>query len=225
VPLSNLLAVVSAGWALVLAGALLVSAGIAVGINQAVPTVPLWLCLFAMGAAVSGVGWFLVSRGGEKASEKVDAEWPLASQIVKHPLVSAVLATVLIWVLSRLLRGILGGPTAKTKASPPPPKAAEMPQAEQAQQAEEPQAPPKERDFSSYFGDQARALGQMASEAALTIGLQSMGIPTVEELFREFANATATKTPEESKRPENGSSEQPETARHNGFHKEAVRMG
>lgn len=224
-PLSNLLAVVSAGWALILAGALLVGAGIAGGINQAVPAVPSWLCFLIMGAVVSGVGWFLASRGGEKAGEKVDAEWPLAAQIVKHPLVSAVLATILFWVLSRLLRGILGGSPAPAKT---PAAASPQPEPQQAQKIAEPEqarVPPKEKDFGSFIGEQARALGQLASEAALTIGLQSLGIPTVEELFHEFTKAAAAKSPDDSKPQENGFSAEPETRRHNGFHKEAVRMG
>jgi hypothetical protein len=219
VPLSNLLAVVSAGWALVLAGALLASAGIAVGINQAVPTVPLWLCLLGMGAAVSGAGWFLVSRGGEKASEKVDAEWPLASQIVKHPLVAALLAALLAFVISRLFRiGTSAAPAAAKAAAPPPVQPVAPAQTEEAPE------PPKEKDFGSFISDQAKTLGMMASEAALTIGLQSMGIPTVEELFREFTKGTV-KTSEEPNQPDGGFSAEAEATRHNGYHKEAVRMG
>jgi len=187
VKLSTLLHVIGSGSVLLVVGVALMALGIGYGFSEATH-LPLWVCLCGLGLFISIVGFFMVDRGSEEAEEQIEKELPVI-EFFRNPWFTIGASVVGGVILQRLFRGsrevvvenIL--PTQADQAASP----------SSSQTPTEP-APTKTSEFSlsQYLGDQLRTLGTLASGAAVSIGLKSLGIPSVEQLVQELLGDDAT---------------------------------
>jgi len=181
VKLSTLLQMIGSGSILLVVGVALVALGIGYGLTEATH-LPLWVCLCGLGLFISIVGFFLVDRGSEEAEEQIERELPPVIEFIRHPWFTLGASVVGGLILQRLFRGrrevvvenILparsdeaASPSSQTPAEPASPKASEF-------------------SLSEFLGDQLRTLGTVASGAAVSMALKSLGIPSAEQLVREL---------------------------------------
>jgi len=193
VTFSNLLTRISVGGVLALVGAIIVGAGVGLGIHELFPALPLSICLLFVGLLLGGVGAGLVIYGTEKAEEKVEKTLTVEHQVNKHPMMATVIAVLAGVALYRLF---LGGRRDRRPAAP---------SSVEETRASSDGAPEvkKKSGVLSFLTDQMGDLGVMARDAALAMGLQALGMPALEQLKKTAFEAM-------------GLEEKPPRSRHQG---------
>lgn len=183
---SKLMAVVGAGGVMSFAGAVLLGAGVAMGLAAAIPQIPLGFWMALCGVALLVAGPTLVNYGGEKTAEKVEHELSAPKLIQNFPWAAAGVGIAAAALLYALLRRPTVPAPAPAKASPAPP-------------------PEPERKSAPTFFDTLTSLAAGASASAAAMGLQALGVPKLDDLVSSIFGGDEKK---ESKEQETGRSEE-----------------
>ncbi|HVJ83305.1 MAG TPA: hypothetical protein VNC50_19730 [Planctomycetia bacterium] len=185
---SKLMAVVGAGGVMSFAGAVLLGAGVAMGLAAAIPQIPLGFWMALCGVALLVAGPTLVTIGGEKTAEKVEKELSAPKLIQNFPWAAAgvgIAATALLYALLRRPAVVPAPAPAKASPAPPPPE--------------------PERKSAPTFFDTLTSLAAGASASAAAMGLQALGVPKLDDLMSSIFGGDEKK---ESKEQETGRSEE-----------------
>jgi hypothetical protein len=179
VKLSTLLELIGSGSILLVVGAGAVLLGVGFGFSEATH-LPLWVSFCGLGLLAVAVGIVLIDRGSDEAEEHVTKAMSPMVDVVRSPWTGFAAAILGGIVLQRLLRPkrrvVVKRPTVvpvevTPAVSPAPPK-----------------APPAAEAFSlsRFLGGQLRSLGSVAAESAVAMGMQAIGVNSLEELVREL---------------------------------------
>jgi len=174
VTFSKLLTEISVGGVLALVGAIILSAGVGLGIHELFPVLPLSVCLLLVGLLLAGVGGGLIIYGTEKTEEKVEKTLTVEHQVNQHPMVATILAVLAGVTLYRLVMG--GGHRAA--AAP-----AEVPRADV--EAVRHEVRREKPGLWSFLGGQLGAMIPVAANVLLKSGLQAAGLPSLDELKKK----------------------------------------
>jgi len=199
VKFSTLLEMIGSGSVLMLVGAMVLVSGIGLGISAAT-TLPLWASFCGLGILSAIVGFVLLNRGTEEAEEQVK-DMPVLDA-VRNPVWVVGAAVVGGFFLSRMLRRTRYVEVAGTV----PVQATRTETAAEAA-AEAPKEKKKDSfSFSEFLGSQLRTLGTAASAAAISMGIDALGVPSVEKLLGELLGSEKPK-PEKTEAKETPSSD------------------
>lgn len=178
--LSTLIELIGSGWILLVAGVSMVGLGTAYGLNEALH-LPMWACLIGLGMFLAIVGYVFLDRGNEEAEQQVK-QIPLAINALKSPWLkvgAAVLGGIILAKLtSRGRREVIIEKTVLPphESDQPPPGI----------RAESGPANSGGTGFTHYIGEQLKTFGALAGGAALSLGMEALGIPSVEELINDL---------------------------------------
>lgn len=172
---STLLQIIGSGSILLIVGVALFLFGLAYGFSAATD-LPVWASLTGFGLFACIVGIALVDRGSDEAEEEVK-KMPMLDAL-RSPLWMVGASVIGGLILARLTRK---RPVIIEHASVASLDAEPLPAAAQ-------QGIKKDEGFSvsDYLSDQLRQLGTIASGAALSMGMKSLGVPSVEQLIDDL---------------------------------------
>lgn len=179
--LPTLLEIIGSGSVLLVVGVGVFSVGLGYGFTAATG-LPLWASFMGLGLLASIAGYVLIDRGSDEAEEHVKAMSPLI-EAIRSPWLTVGAAVVGGIVLQRLLRG-RREVVIENKIAPP--LDAGMPFRDDAAARSTEQPKTRGFSFSQYFGDQLRSIGSVASEAAVALAIQSLGVPSVQEIVNDL---------------------------------------
>ncbi|MCE9531567.1 MAG: hypothetical protein K8T89_10665 [Planctomycetes bacterium] len=186
---STLLEMIGSGSVLLIIGGMVLVSGIGIGFSEATH-VPLWASFCGLGLFTAIVGFALVNRGSEEAEEQVK-DMPMIDAM-RNPLWVIGAAIVGGFLLSRILRR----PRYVDVAGIVPVSADQIEKV--AALAESPKEKKSESfSLSDFLGNQFRSLGTAASAAAISMGINALGVPSVETLIDELMGSEKPK-PEKS---------------------------
>jgi len=182
VKLSTLLEIIGSGSVLLVVGVGVFFVGLGYGFSEATG-LPLWASFCGLGLFAAIVGYVLIDRGSDQAEEHVKAMSPMF-EAFRSPWLIVGAGIVGGIVLQRLLRG-RRGVIVENKVAVPCDVGSLNSQADPAPPSTE-QSKTTGFSFSQYVGDQLRTLGTVASEAAVAMAIQSLGIPSVREIVDDL---------------------------------------
>jgi hypothetical protein len=225
VKLSTLLELIGSGSILLTVGVGAILLGVGFGFSEATQA-PLWVSFCGLGLLAAVVGFVMVDRGSDKAEEHVSKAMSPVVDVLHSPWAGMAAAVIGGIVLQRLLRGkrevIVERPaTMPIETAPASPAGDRQPSQS---------APEDGFSVSRYLGDQLRSLGSVAAEAAVAMGMQTLGVPSVQDLVRDLLGAEKQENPQERPSPDPDRPEREATAQdedsnarrstrpsHNGF--------
>jgi len=181
VKLSTLLEIIGSGSVLLVVGVGLFLVGLGYGFSEATD-MPLWASFCGLGLLAAIVGYVLIDRGSDQAEERVKTMSPIF-EALRSPWLTVGAAVVGGIVLQRLLRG-RREIVIENKVAVPRDVSGFAAEPEQANSAEKPKR--SGFSFSQYAGDQLRTLGTVASEAAVAMAIQSLGLPSVQDIVNDL---------------------------------------
>jgi hypothetical protein len=138
----------------------------------------------------AAIGFVLIDRGSDEAEEQVTKAMSPMVEFVRSPWAGFAAAVIGGLVLQRLLRAkreVVVNPTV-IPVEVVPTSAADDPKKAKARQSEE-------SSFSRYVNAQLRSLGTVAAEAAVAMGMQTLGVPSLEELVRDLLGGNKHEKP------------------------------
>jgi len=183
VKLSTLLEIIGSGSVLLVVGVGVFSVGLGYGFTAATG-LPLWASFSGLGLLAAIIGYVLIDRGSEEAEEQVKAMSPVI-EALRSPWLIVGGAVVGGIVLQRLLRG-RREVVVENKIAVPSDVASTPSEVDVASRSAEPKKKQGGFGFSQYIGDQLRSFGSVASEAAVALAIQSLGIPSVQEIVNDL---------------------------------------
>ncbi len=178
--LSTLLELIGSGSILLIVGAGAILLGVGFGFSEATQ-LPLWVSFCGLGLLAVTVGIVLIDRGSDEAEEHVTKAVSPMFALVRSPWAGFAAAVVGGIVLQRLCRPrrriVVKRPVAIPVESVPPVTAEEREQAP---------APEMGFSLSRYLGGQLTSLGTVAAEAAVAMGMQALGVPSLKDLVHDL---------------------------------------
>jgi hypothetical protein len=188
VKLSTLLELIGSGSILLIVGAGAILVGVGVGFSETTH-VPLWVSFCGLGLLTLTVGIVLIDRGSDEAEEQVTNAVSPMFKFVRSPwagFAAAVIGGIVLQRLCRPRRRIVVKRPVATPVESAPTVAAE----------EREQAPAPETGFSlsQYLGGQLTSLGTVAAEAAVAMGMQALGVPSLKDLVRDLLGGDQSKS-------------------------------
>jgi len=182
VKLSTLLEIIGSGSILLVVGIGILLLGVGIGASEGLH-IPLWATFCGLGLMTAIVGFTIVDRGSDEAEAQVAKKMPLLMNVIRSPYLTvggSILGGIL---LQRLLRNrqevVIAniGPSAPVDAAQSSPDRTQHAGAASADEG---------FSISQYLGDQMRSLATVATGAAVALGMEALGVPSVEQLIKDL---------------------------------------
>jgi len=185
VKLSTLLEIIGSGSILLVVGVGMLLLGIGYGFSEATH-LPLWASFGGLGILTAIVGVALIDRGSVEAEVQVAKKMPFIMNVIHSPWWTLGASVVGGIFLQRLLRGRRD--IVVENIMPTAARAAAVPAVEPTEYTQHVEATPKEEGFSisQYVSDQLRTLGTEAGSAAIALGMQALGVPSIKQLIADL---------------------------------------
>jgi hypothetical protein len=159
VNLPTLIVLSGSAWIMVVVGAILIALGVAVAILP----IPLWVCLCALGLVAVIAGFAVVQRARVEPKRQVE-------KLLHNPWLTLGASISCGLFLARLTRSRRSR-DAGASAVGPPGEAASTPTEDGG------------TGISHYLGQQLRSVGSLASTAALSLAMEVLGVPSMQEMI------------------------------------------
>jgi hypothetical protein len=190
VKLSTLLELIGSGSILLTVGAAAILLGVGIGLSEATQ-LPLWVSFCGLGLLAAAVGYALIDRGSDEAEEQVQQAMSPMVDFVRSPwagMAAAIIGGIVLQRLVRRKRDTADRPVSATPVAVAAPSAPDEAKPNQSAKAQG-------FSLSRYLGNQLSSLGSVAAEAAVAMGMQTLGVPSLEELVRDLLGADKQQKP------------------------------